>query len=433
MVTAFDDEFDFASAADFGTALALGALIGLEREQRKRRDGGGNAGLRTFILLTQVGAIGGYLSVRLAMPWILAAAIVVTGALVAAGYVVAVRERPEDAGLTTELAAVVACLLGAMATTGHRELAVGLGVLTAALLAYKQPLHEAVGKLDRDDVRAGMRLLLATFIVLPMLPDEPIDPWRAIVPSKVWLLALLIASMSMVGYIATRWLGPGRGLAVTAVTGGVVSSTATTLALARLSRDSDGKGARQLAGGVLVAWTVMFVRVVVIVTIVDAALILRLLPAFVPMAIVCAGFAWFALRGDRGGAAPSLPVKNPFSLRAGAKFALLFAAVQLLVKLAQQYLPPGGTYAVAALAGLTDVDAITLTMAQDARADPGAATTAVVAIVIACCANTAVKAGLATSAGRGMTRIVWLAAAAIVVVGLAGTFLGAMLLPAAAR
>lgn len=423
------NEMLFAIARDFGTALMLGALIGLEREQHKRREGGGNAGLRTFIMVTQVGAIAGYMGQSLAMTWMLPAALVVLGALVAVSHLAETRVRPEDMGLTTEIAVLVACLLGALATTGHRELAVGLGVLTAAVLAYKQPLHAAVGKLDREDVLAGMRLLLATFIVLPLLPDEPIDPWGAIVPSRLWLLALLIASLSMVGYIATRWLGPGRGLAVTALAGGLASSTATTLALARLSRDHGGRDGTHLAGGVLLAWTVMFVRVVVTAAIIDGATSLRLLPAFVPMAVACALLAWFALRQGNGRAEQALPVKNPFSLLSGAKFALLFAAVQLLVKLAQTYLPGAGTYAVAAIAGLTDVDAITLTMAQDARGSPAAGSTAVIAIVIACFSNTLVKAGMATSVGRGMARTLWIAAAAIVVVGLAGMFGGALMSP----
>jgi uncharacterized membrane protein (DUF4010 family) len=420
--------FDFRIALDFGTALMLGALLGLEREQRKRRDGGGNAGLRTFILLAQVGAIAGYLGMQPGTGWLLPVAVLVVALLVAAGYVVAARQRPEDVGLTTELAAIVACLVGALATTGHREIAVGLGVLTAALLAYKQPLHDAVGKLDREDVLAGMRLLLATFVVLPLLPDEPIDPWRAIVPYKLWLLVLLISGMSFAGYIATRWLGPGRGLAITALTGGLVSSTAATLALAKSSREGDGTAGRRYAGGVLLAWAVMFVRVVVTATIVHAALCVQLLPAFVPMALVCGVFAWVALRGGHGEPPPELALKTPFSLRAGAKFALLFAAVQLLVKLAQEYLPKGGTYVVATIAGLTDVDAITLTMAQDTRADPALAPEAVLAITLACFSNTIVKATLATTAGRGMARTVWIATAVIVAVGVAGVLASALLL-----
>ena len=120
---------------------------------------------------------------------------------------ISARTQPDALGLTTELAAIAAFLLGAMTTLGYRELAVGLGVAVAAVLAYKQPLHGIVYKLDRDDVYAGLRLLIATFIVLPLLPAEPVDPWGALRPRSLWMLVLLISSLSLVGYVATRLLG----------------------------------------------------------------------------------------------------------------------------------------------------------------------------------------------------------------------------------
>ena len=120
-----------------------------------------------------------------------------------------------------------------MTMLGHRELAIGLGVVTAAVLAYKQPLHGLVAKLGWDDVFAGVRLLIATFIILPLLPDRTLDPWDALNPYKLWLLVILISSLSLLGYVATRWLGAGRGTVLTGITGGLVSSTAVTLSFAR--------------------------------------------------------------------------------------------------------------------------------------------------------------------------------------------------------
>lgn len=419
------NEFDFTIAQNFGTALLLGALLGIEREKRNNREGFGIAGLRSFVLLAQMGAIGGFLGQQLALAWILPATLAVAGAVVVAGYLAALKVRPEHVGLTTELAAITTCLLGALATTGHRELAIGLGVLTAALLAYKQPLHDLVGRLGWDDVMVGLRLLLATFIVLPLLPDKAIDPWGAINPYKLWLLVLLISGLSLIGYVATRWLGPGRGIAVTAATGGLVSSTAATLALAKQSREP-GAVASHLAGGILLAWTIMFVRVVVTATIVCPPLMVALLPAFVPMAVGCGLCALLGLRARGAGptapaeTAVAMPMKNPFSLVAASKFAALFAGVQLLLKLGQEYLPQSGLYAIAALAGLTDVDAITLAMAERARLAPDDVGIAVVAIAIACFANTAVKAGFAVSLGRGLARRVVGASLAVVAVGALG-------------
>ena len=168
----------------------------------------------------------------------LLAAFLPVSALVFAGYWLVSRAQDGAFGLTTEIAAVAVFLLGAMTMLGHRELAIGLGVVTAAALAYKQPLHGLVAKLGWDDVYAGVRLLVATFIILPLLPDRTLDPWEALNPYKLWLLVILISSLSLVGYVATRWLGAGRGTALTGITGGLVSSTAVTLSFARRSRTS---------------------------------------------------------------------------------------------------------------------------------------------------------------------------------------------------
>ncbi|MFN9277214.1 MAG: MgtC/SapB family protein [Planctomycetota bacterium] len=412
---------DATTVQDFGTALLLGALLGIEREKRNMREGFGIAGLRSFVLLALLGAAGGHMGAALAMPWILPAVVVVVGVVVAVGYVAGVRQRPEQVGLTTELAAVAACLLGAMATTGFRDLAIGLGVGMAALLAYKQPLHQLVGQLGWEDVLVGMRLLLATFIVLPLLPDRAIDPWGAINPYKLWLLVLLISGMSLVGYIATRWLGPGRGIAVTAASGGLVSSTAVTLAFAKQSRDEPQR-ARALAGGVLLAWAVMFVRVAAIAAVVQPPLALALAVPCAATTAVCAGAAAVAMRSHAGGGAdglPAVPMQNPFSLLAASKFAALFAVVQLLLKLGQQHLPQSGVYAVAALAGLTDVDAITVSMAERVRAAPADVGVAATAILVACLANTVVKTGMAIGMGRGLARTVVVGAVAAVAAGAA--------------
>ena len=411
-------ELDLATAYDFGNALLLGALLGIEREKRNMREGFGVAGLRSFVMFAMLGAIGGFLAVHMQMPWVLVATIAAVAALVVAGYLAAAKARPHELGLTTELAAIVTCLLGALSTSGHRELAIALGVGIAALLAYKQPLHDLVGRLGWDDVLVGLRLLLALFLVLPLLEDRAIDPWGAINLYKLWLLVLLISGLSLVGYVATRWLGPGRGIAITALSGGLVSSTAVTLAMAKQSRDADAHP-EPLAGGIALAWAVMFARVVVLAAVVAPASFVLLAPAFLAMAAVCGLASLWLLRGA---AVPTtagalLPVKNPFSLLAACKFAALFAGVQLLLKLGQQHLPQSGIHAVAALAGLTDVDAITVAMAERAKAVPADLGMAVVAIAVASASNTLVKAGMAVGMGRGLARSVLPVTAACLLVG----------------
>jgi uncharacterized membrane protein (DUF4010 family) len=417
-------ELDFTTVWNFATALLIGALLGIERERHKREhDEQTIGGLRTFILFTLIGALGGWLTNVLGSPWILATAVLAALAPVIAGYVISARTDPDALGLTTELAAIAACLLGAMTTLGYRELAVGLGVTVAAVLAYKQPLHGLVQRLDREDVYAGLRLLIATFIVLPLLPDRPVDPWGALNPRSLWMLVLLISGLSLIGYVATRLLGAHRGIPLTGLTGGLVSSTAVTLAFAKQSREPGyAQAAPELASGILLAWTVMFMRVLVMVLVVNRALLADLTAPMAAMAAVTLGFAWY-LRARNGavGRVDGVPLKNPFSLTAAAKFAAFFALVLLVVRMVQVYAPEHGVYFVAALAGTTDVDAITLSMAEYARTGSGAV--AAQAIVIAAFANTVVKAGMSAAlASTALRKPVLLAAAAALAAG-AGTFL----------
>jgi uncharacterized membrane protein (DUF4010 family) len=410
-------------AFDFATAILVGALIGIEREKRKAEEGETDAiaGLRTFTLLALFGAAAGFLARSTSTPWVLAVGLLIVGAFVVVGYFVTARAGPGGKGLTTEVAALIVFLLGAMVMLGYREIAIGLGVVTAAVLAYKQPLHGFVDKLGWDDVFAGLRLLIATFIALPLLPNEPVDPLGALNPYKLWLLVILIASLSLMGYVATRLLGPGRGAALTGLAGGLVSSTAVTLSFSKEAQ-AHPKLVNALACGILLAWAVMFARVIVEVAVVNRALLAQVLVPFLAMTAVVgasAGLLYWRNASVKTRAKGELVVTNPFSLTAAAKFAAFFAVVLVVVKLVQQHFPPEGIYVVAALAGLTDVDAITLSMAEFAKGG-GEASVAVVAIVIAAISNTLVKCGMALAiAGIALARPLLMAAAATLVAGLA--------------
>ncbi len=413
---------------NFATALLIGAMLGIERERHRREhDEQTIGGLRTFILFTLIGALGGWLTQVLESPWILAAALLAAVAPVIAGYVISARTQPDALGLTTELAAIAALLLGAMTTLGFRGLAVGLGVAVAAVLAYKQPLHGIVYRLDREDVYAGLRLLIATFIILPLLPDEPIDPWGALNPRSLWMLVLLISSLSLVGYVATRLLGAGRGIPLTGLTGGLVSSTAVTLAFSRQSRDGAyARAIPALASGIMLAWGVMFARVLVEVLVVNRALLPMIALPFGAMAAVTAAASWWSWRRTATTTpAEDVPLRNPFSLTSAIKFAAFFALVLLVVKLVQAYAPGRGLYFVAALAGTTDVDAITLSMAQYART--GSATVATQAITLAALSNTIVKAAMVVGLGSAsLRRPVLLATVAVVAAGAGALLLGSV-------
>ena len=425
-----DSVLDLRTVQDFATALLIGALVGIEREKRKSSDGDiGAGGLRTFILVSLVGAISGWLWVTFNNPWLMLGALAVVAALVVTSYLMSARVQPTSIGLTTEVAALAVFLLGVMTMLGYQTLAIGLAVVTAAVLAYKQPLHGIVEKIGWDDVFAGLRLLIATFIVLPLLPVEAIDPWGALKPYSLWLLVLLISSLSLIGYVATRALGAHRGVILTALSGGLVSSTAVTLSLARRSREEQTPAmSGMLASGILLAWGIMFGRVIIEVLVVNPALVAALLIPFAAMALAGGVLALFLFR--RGAAArpamarkaEELALKNPFSLAEAAKFGAFFAVVLLIVKIVQQHFPGQGMYVVAALAGLTDVDAITLSMAEYAKT--GDAKVAVTSIVIASLSNTLVKSGLVLAlGGRTLRAPIYFGTAAILATGLAAVLL----------
>jgi len=423
---------------DFLIALFIGALVGIEREQKKAVTGDvGLGGIRTFILVAMSGAVAGWLSVQLDSPWIFAASLVIVAALVLAGYVLTVKAGVASPGLTSEIGALVVFLLGGTVMFGWPALAVGLGIVTAATLAFKEPLHGFVGKIGREDIYATLKLLIASFIVLPLLPNEPVDPLGALNPYNLWLLVILISALGFVGYVAVRVLGQTRGTAITGIFGGLVSSTAVTLSFSRRSRDEAGhhpvrgKGSHvfdALAAGILLAWVVMFARVVIEVAVVHRALLGPLMQPMAAMAALAAlagGFYLWRGAADsrRAMADEEVPLTNPFSLTAAVKFALFFAVVLVVVELVKQKLPGQGLYLVAGLAGLTDVDAITLSMASFAR-DGGDPTLAANAIGIAALSNTLVKAGMAaTLAATGLKVRILVATGAVLAAGVAAVLL----------
>ena len=381
----------------FALALAIGALIGVERERTKRAGEPSLAGLRTFVLLSEAGALSAWLARELAVPWLFVGTGLFVTALLVAGHLAEVRARPEAIGLTTEVAGLVTFLLGGTVLFGHAELAVALAITSAAVLAFKEPLHGLVGRLGREDLEAGLKLLIATFIVLPVLPDRTVDPWGVLNPYSMWWLVILISALSLAGYAATRAFGQGHGLVLTGLAGGLVSSTAVTLGFARQSRERGHGSVEAMAAGLLLAWAVMFARVGVAVALVHRPLLaplLRPLGAMGAAALVAAAVSYLrARRAVASERAPDVNLRNPFRLTASIRFALFFAATLLVVELVRRSLPAGGLYAVAALAGLTDVDAITLSMAELARGG-GAAEVAAGAIAVAALTNTLVKCGL---------------------------------------
>jgi uncharacterized membrane protein (DUF4010 family) len=416
---------------NFALALFIGALMGLEREKRIAEKGFGVGGLRTFILLSQAGAVSAWLSAQSQNVWIFAFTLLAAAGLLLGGYFLQARVKPDSIGLTTEIAALSAFLLGGVTLFGFPEVAVSLAIVDSALLAYKRPLHEMVGKISHVDLYAALKLLIATFVILPLLPNREIDPWGAINPYKAWWLVILIAGLSFVGYVAMRLLGPARGTALTGLFGGLVSSTAVALSFARESvqENTTPHLASALGGGVILSWVVMFARILVIVAVIFPPLALMLAIPLAVMIVLCVAFAAFIfLRAREDAAGPpqagEVPLENPFSLWSAMKFAAFFLIILTVVRLAQLHLPAESVYIVAGVAGLADVDAISLSMANLAHGGSSEVHIAALAILIAVVANTLVKGGIVLLLGAPeMKTRVTVAGALVVVAAVVSGFL----------
>jgi uncharacterized membrane protein (DUF4010 family) len=384
-------------ALRFAVALGLGMLIGLERERAKGEEGG--AGVRTFALIALAGAIAGYLQDSLGLDWFALAIFFAVGALLISAYVLTGLHG--DTGITTEVSALLAFLLGLLCAHGQLQMAAWLAVAMALMLALKDWLHRLARRIDASDVEATLKFAIVTLIILPLVPDRNFGPVPLDVlnPYKVWLMVVLISGLNFVSYLLIKIVGPEHGIGIAGLLGGLASSTAVTLGFSQRSRQP-GADASALALGILLAWTVMFFRVVIMTGLISGPLGLRLAMAMGALCVVSLGACYWLWRRRRAQERGEVkPGQNPFELDEAIKFGVLFGVVVVVAKAAQVYLGEAGLYLAAGIAGLTDVDAITLAMADMARSDAQNLNVAARAIVIAALANTLVKSGLAAGLG----------------------------------
>jgi uncharacterized membrane protein (DUF4010 family) len=319
---------DLAHLPHYLTALAIGLLVGLERE----RNPTAKAGLRTFALVALSGAASVTLAQALAAPAIVAVGLGAVALMMIAAYYHHHEEWHEQDPGTTTIAAVVACyLLGAMAVAGQPRLALILGILCTALLYFKAELGGAARSLERRDLVSILQFAVVAFVVLPLLPDRGYGPYEALNPRHIWMMVVLISGLSLAGFVALRLVGGHHGAMLLGAFGGMVSTTATTLAYSRQARE--GEGADGLAGIVIVTANLVLLLRLALIGAVVAPAVLPVLGPVLALALAAGGIAFaFALRRDgarRELVAPS--VGNPVELRSALGFALFYAAVLLLV------------------------------------------------------------------------------------------------------
>ena len=304
-------------------------------------------------------------------------------------------------GLTSEVAATVVFICGALAYWDYLELAAALAVVTFGFLTLKPQLHRLAQRISSEDLYATLKFAVISLIVLPVLPNQTYGPppFDAFNPYRTWLMVVFISGISFLGYVLIKVIGPRRGIGLTGLLGGLASSTAVTLSFSERSQDHPDL-ARPFALAITLAWTMMFGRVIVEVAVLNRALLEALwLPMAAGMAagLVFCAYYYLIQRTDEGS---DVELANPFELGPAIKFGILYAVILVVAKAAQFYFQDAGLYAAAAVAGLADVDAITLSMAELAGADGGIGIpTATRAVVLAAISNTVVKGGIALSIG----------------------------------
>jgi len=414
--------------APLAVALALGLLIGLERGWSRRglEEGARVAGVRTYGLIGLLGGFAGLISEKPALVFAAVAFLALAGVLSVA-YWQSIK-RTEDVGITSLAAALLTFVFGAAATLDYMAEAAAAAVATAFLLGAKTEIHRWVKALEEAELRAGLKLLLISVVVLPVLPDQGFGPWGALNPYQIWWMVVLIAAVSFAGYFAMRLAGPGKGAALTGLFAGLASSTALTLHFSRLAR-SDPARAKLYAAGVLIACGTMFPRMAAVTFVLNRELLLTLWPAAAAMAGVVYGGAlllFFNLRRHPQKTGEAAPLSNPLQLKAAVGFGAALALVMVATEGLERAFGGAGVAALAAVSGVTDVDAITLTLASRAQDDVALALSAF-GIVLAGAVNSLVKAGMAVAVGGaryGLLAAGPLALAALVGLGVIWTVTG---------
>ena len=382
----------------FGVALAIGLLIGMEREFKKSDEAQQFlfGGIRTFPLLALTGCSAAMLGDLMNSPWGFVLPIVITGAFLVVAYLGTVNNR--DFGMTTEVAALLTVIIGVFCYYGQIELAVALGIIVLVLLSFKVKLHEFSKMLTREEIVSLAKFGLMTAIVLPILPNEPTlpAPFDVLILRNIWLMVVLVTAIGMVGYFLKKLIANRKAIVLTGFIGGLVSSTAVTLSFSSLSKGHSTLS-KAYAVAIIVSWITMFLRIVAEVAVVNTNLVKDMWIPMTAAAIAGGLYCWFLYNkdGKHEAIADNVEVEKPFSLKKSLIFGGLYAAVIVIANIAQINFGDKGIYLSAIAAGFTDVDAITLSMAEMSRVsgsvDPDVA---IRAISLAAVSNTLVKASI---------------------------------------
>jgi uncharacterized membrane protein (DUF4010 family) len=385
-------------------ALGLGLLVGLQREHVASQ----LAGIRTFPLITILGVVCAMLAQAFG-GWVIAAGLIAVAGLIVVGNIARSGAGPADPGLTTEIAMLLMYGVGAYVVVGSEAIAIAIGAGAAVLLQYKGELHGIARKLGDEDLRAIMQFALISLVILPVLPNQTYGPYDVLNPRDIWLMVVLIVGLSLAGYIAYKFLGEHAGVLLGGILGGIISSTATTVSYARRTV-RDPASSRLASIVIMIASTVVFVRVMLEIAVVQPFFLALIWPPFAVLLgvnVALSGVVWITGRHAEN----TMPAQeNPSELKAALLFGLIYAVVLVAVAAAKTHFGDRGLYVVGALSGLTDADAITLSTSQlvgTERLDPDHGWRI---IVIALMANVFFKAATIAAIGHKelLLRVIWL-------------------------
>jgi uncharacterized membrane protein (DUF4010 family) len=386
----------------FGLALVLGLLVGLQREHAAS----GLVGLRSFALITVLGTVAARLGVSFG-GWVVAAGLLGVLGLLGFAHLMRSQDRPNGVGITTDVAALVMYAVGALLVVAPVAVAIAVGGGVAVLLQFKPELHSVARKLGDEDLRAIMQFVLITCIILPVLPREPFGPFHVLSLFETWLFVVLIVGINLGGYIAYKFFGQNAGMLLGGLLGGAVSSTATTLSYSRRTR-SNPPLARSAAIVIMLASAVVFVRIVVLIGVVAPEFLKRAAAPFLILAVLSLAPVLVEWRRARREPSEMPQLSNPTQLRSAILLGVMYAIVLLALAATREYLGHFGEqalYVVAGVSGLTDVDAITLSTARMSRTDPMIAVEGWRLILVAAMSNLGFKACMAgLIGGRSLLR-----------------------------
>lgn len=372
----------------FMISIALGVLIGIEREKTQQSmKVTGIGGIRTFMIITLMGAISAYFA-ELFSFWVLVVVIFCFSLFILVGYYLT-SIKTKEIGLTTELSAITAFLIGVMVYVAPLELPILVTIAVTLILSFRLYLHKFVMNLKQNEFYDTIKFIIVAFIVLPLLPNKYFGPFETFNPYQIWLMVVFVSWISFVGYVLLKIFGTKKGIELTGFLGGLVSSTPVVTSMASKSKDKASNSPGPFVIAAVLASSIMFLRMLFEVYVLNPEILPVLIIPILSMAGV--GFLWAGLlwRGSKD-SDEEIEVRSPFMLAPAITFGLIFGVIIFLTKYAQHTFGDTGVYITSFISGLADVDAVTISMASFAK-EGLSNTVAATSITLAAIANTITK------------------------------------------